>query len=251
MTSDAVARGLHRASPGANVLLLIVMAGAVLASPSLPVRACVIGLLVVLAIWSRVAVRGLVTSLRFVLVFALILFVAQALSIREGAAVLRVPIAVTVGGLEAGAAMALRFLAILAASFLFIHVTDPDRLAGSLIRWGVPYRYGYLLILALRFVPFFRRELRIVREAQRMRGIRTSVRSLAGIRSAVRYTFVPVLVSGLMRVDSIAMSMKGRCFGLHSKRTRTAASRLGPADAVVVAICAGLIAATVITRGGG
>jgi energy-coupling factor transporter transmembrane protein EcfT len=35
----------------------------------------------------------------------------------------------------------------------------------------------------------------------------------------VRYTFVPVLVSGLHRVDAIAISMRGRCFGLSATRT--------------------------------
>jgi energy-coupling factor transport system permease protein len=115
--------------------------------------------------------------------------------------------------------MALRFLVILSASALFVRTTDPDRLAQGLIRSGIPYRYGYLLILALRFVPFFQDELRSVREAQRVRGIEVSVRSPRRIAHAARYTFVPVLVSGLHRVDAISISMKGRCFGLYPKRT--------------------------------
>jgi energy-coupling factor transport system permease protein len=141
--------------------------------------------------------------------------------------------------------MALRFLVILSSSFLFVHVTDPDRLAGMLIRCGIPYRYGYLLILSLRFVPFFRRELRVVREAQTVRGLRPSVRSLRGIRRAVRYTFVPVLVSGLMRVDSIALSMKGRCFGLHPRRTASRSERFREADGVAMA-CVGLLVALAV-----
>ena len=145
--------------------------------------------------------------------------------------------------------MAVRFLGILAASFLFVDVTDPDRLAHGLIRLGIPYRFGYLLILALRFVPFFRDELRAVREAQRMRGIMVSVRSPRAILHAVRYTFVPVLVSAMSRVDSIALSMKGRCFGLHPTRTATGRELWGLWDGVAIAVGVAAVAFGLLTTG--
>jgi len=234
--------GLRAAGPAANLLLLGGLVGSAFASPSLIVRGVAFGAVLLLAGWSGVGVSRFLRSLRFVLLFSAILFVAQALSVREGAALLDGFLRVTDLGLRSGAGITLRFLVVLASSLLFVSVTDPDRLAGTLIQAGVPYRYGYLLILALRFVPFFQRELRIVREAQRVRGLAVSVRSPAGIRRAVRYTFLPVLVSGLMRVDSIALSMKGRCFGLHRRRTAPSAGRLRLADGAAVG-CVALLAA--------
>jgi energy-coupling factor transport system permease protein len=203
----------------AGFVLLLALVGVVLAVPSLIVEGAIL-----LGVGGLVIISGdrptqFLRRLRFVLLFALVLFIAQALSIHTGRVFVTSPVRITAGGLLAGAKMALRFLVILSASALFVQTTDPDRLAQGLIRMGVPYRYGYLLILALRFVPFFQDELRSVREAQRVRGIEVSVRSPRRIAHAVRYTFVPVLVSGLHRVDSIAISMKGRCFGLHPKRT--------------------------------
>jgi len=238
--------GLRVATPAANLLLLGVLVGVVLSSTSVAVRGGALGVVVLLAGWSGVPVRSFLRSLRFVLVFAAVLFVAQALSIHEGTALIDRFVRITDVGLLAGAGMALRFLVILASSFLFVSVVDPDRLAGALIRWGIPYRYGYLLILSLRFVPFFRRELRIVREAQSVRGLRPSVRSMKRIRRAIRYTFVPVLVSGLMRVDSIALSMKGRCFGLHRRRTAVRAERFRAVDIVVVCCVAALAGLAVV-----
>ena len=232
--------GLRTATPAANLALLGGLVGVVLSSGSVAVRAGALGFVLLLAGWSGVPARSFLRSLRFVLVFAVVLFVAQALSIHEGTPLIDGFVRVTDAGLLAGAGMALRFLVILASSFLFVSVVDPDRLAGALIRWGIPYRYGYLLILALRFVPFFRRELRTVREAQSVRGLRPSIRSPRGIRRAVRYTFVPVLVSGLMRVDSIALSMKGRCFGLHRRRTACRSERLRAADGVALGCVAAL-----------
>jgi energy-coupling factor transport system permease protein len=233
-------RGLHRVTPGTGVILLASLLFAVLGCESLLVKAAALLTVFGLAIWSERSARAWTASLRFVILFAVLLFVAQGLAVRTGAVVFRIGIPITLDGVKAGANMALRFLVILSASFLFAVTTDPDALAGSLIRWGIPYRYGFTLILALRFVPFFRNELRIVREAQRLRGIRISVRSINGIRRAIRYTFVPVLVSGLIRVDTIAMSMKGRAFGLHRRRTISHRTRATWEDGLVWC-CSGII----------
>ena len=225
-----------------------------LVSPSLWLRGAVLLIVFLLSIVARgdagVGIRRPV-GLRFVFLFALILFLAQTLSIREGQTVIRLGVAITDGGIRAGGAMALRFLLILSASFLFVRVTDPDRLAHALIRWGIPYRYGYAFVLALRFVPFFQNELRTVREAQRLRGIRTSVRSIDGIRRAVRFTFLPVLVSGLVRVDAISMSMKGRAFGVHRSRTRSEPLKWSALDAAAILLSVGLIVLAVVSRRNG
>ncbi len=243
--------GLHAATPATNLVLLAGLVGVVLASPSVVVRLGALGAILLLAGWSGVPVGAFLRGLRFVLVFAAVLLVAQALSIREGTPLIEGFPRITDVGLLAGAGMALRFLVVLSSSLLFVHVVDPDRLAGTLIRCGIPYRYGYLLILSLRFVPFFRRELRVVREAQRVRGLSPSVRSLRGIRQAIRYTFVPVLVSGLMRVDSIALSMKGRCFGLYRRRTAPRRERLRLADGIALGSVVLLVALAVLAARGG
>lgn len=244
----AGSRGLHRVKPGSGLLLLGCLLFAVLGAGSLIVKTAVLGLLFLLAIWSGESAWAWCKSLRFVVFFAVFLFLAQVLSVREGAVLFRVGLAVTSSGLISGANMALRFMVVLSASFLFVLTTDPDALAASLIRWGIPYRYGFTLILALRFVPFFRNELRTVREAQRMRGIQTSVRSIRGLRRALRYTFVPVLVSGLIRVDTIAMSMKGRAFGLYRHRTRSTQHPLTMEDGLVWLCCALVLIGTIGAR---
>jgi len=245
--------GLRGIGVEGNLLLLAGFLAVGLVSPSLWLKGAV--LCIVLLLLSRSggpkqqAVQGPI-GLKFVFVFAFILFIAQALSVREGSLLFHVGVPITSGGLRAGGAMALRFLLILTSSFLFVTVTDPDRLAHSLIRWGIPYRFGYAFVLSLRFVPFFRNELRIVREAQQIRGIRTSVRSLSRIRRAVRFTFIPVLVSGLMRVDSIAMSMKGRAFGLHRTRTSPRFVKLGAADLLAAVSFGVLVALVALSRKG-
>jgi len=241
-------RGLHRAGPVGNLLVLAGFLAVGLTPGGVLLKLAAIGVLTGLVLLSDASPSEFARSLRFVIVFALILFLAQVLSVRDGRILTRIGLSITDRGLLAGAGMALRFLVILSASFLFVTVTDPDRLAHLFVRLGIPYRYGYVLILALRFVPFFRDELRTVRAAQQLRGIRPSVRSLSGIRRAIRYTFVPVLASGLMRVDSIAMSMKGRCFGLHQHRSVALIDRPTWADGLA-ALCGGLLIAAAVLSG--
>lgn len=241
-------RGLHRVSPGSGLLLLACMLFAVLGAGSLVVKVVVLIVVFGLAAWSEGSAWAWCKSLRFVALFATLLFLAQVLAIRDGSVLFRIGIPVTTSGVVSGANMALRFLVVLSSSFLFALTTDPDDLASSLIRWGIPYRYGFTLILALRFVPFFRNELRIVREAQRLRGIRTSVRSIRGIRRAIRYTFIPVLISGLIRVDTIAMSMKGRAFGLHRRRTPSSQRSLTIEDGLIWFCCGLILTGTLLAR---
>jgi energy-coupling factor transport system permease protein len=241
-------RGLHRVNPGTGLFLLASTLFAALGAGSLATKAGTLALVFCLAIWSEGSVRTWCRSLRFVMFFAMLLFLAQMLTLREGSILFRFGIPVTIEGVMAGANMALRFLVILSASFTFALTTDPDALASVLIRWGVPYRYGFTLILALRFVPFFRNELRIVREAQRLRSVQTSVRTIRGIQRAIRYTFVPVLISGLIRVDTITMSMKGRAFGLLRRRTSPPHAALTWTDGLIWGCCGVLIAATLLAR---
>ena len=230
------------------MLLLLSFLFAVLAAPSVLVKLGALAVVLILAALSGEGPRAFLRSTRFVVIFASFLFVAQAISIHDGRTILSLGIDITDRGLLSGARMALRFLVILSSSVLFVTVTDPDRFAHALIRLGIPYRYGFILVLALRFVPFFREELKTVREAQRMRGVSPSVRSLSSLRRAIRYTFLPVLVSGMTRVDSIAISMKGRCFGLHKQRTSARENHWGRADWAVVALSASLICFTIIAR---
>ena len=248
MDPSMTERGLHRVLPGTGLALLLSLVFAVLGSRSLVVGMGAFGLVTALAFWSGQSPWGWFRSLRYVLFFALFLFLAQVLSIQSGRAVFRIWRTVTTGGLHAGATMALRFLTILSSSFLYVTTTDPDRLANTLIRWGIPYRYGYTFILALRFVPFFRKELRTVREAQQLRGMRVSVRSPRRLLRALEFVFVPVLVSGLVRVDTIAMSMKGRAFGLHPRRTLPPKQAMTREDVAIWCCVIGLLAITLLAR---
>jgi energy-coupling factor transport system permease protein len=87
------------------------------------------------------------------------------------------------------------------------------------MRAGLPYRYGFALITALRLVPTFEQEGEIVYSAQLARGMRYDVRSPRRFLTLARQFVLPLLISALGKVDALAVSMEGRCFGKYRRRT--------------------------------
>jgi energy-coupling factor transporter transmembrane protein EcfT len=242
------ARFLHRASPATGLLLLGAFLAVALASGGLLVRAGSVLLVPALALLSGESPHALLRRGRFLLLFALVLVFAQVLFVRGGEPLFSFWSRPTARGIEIGAAMALRFLLIVSSSLLFVLTTGADRLGSWIARSGLPHRYGTVVVLALRFAPFFQQELRAVRDAQRVRGIDASLRTPRGLLRAVRYTFVPVLVAGLSRADALAISMVSRGFGLSLRRTARPGPPLGWRDLVGVLLSLLLVAAAVVSR---
>jgi energy-coupling factor transport system permease protein len=129
------------------------------------------------------------------------------------------PLRLTTGGVEVGIYVAARFLCVVFLSYLFVLTTSPNDLAYAFMQAGLPYRYGFALITALRLVPLFQQEAAIVYQAQLARGVQYDRRNLRRLVILARQYILPMLVSALRKVDSLAVSMEGRCFGAYQQRT--------------------------------
>jgi energy-coupling factor transport system permease protein len=163
---------------------------------------------------------GQVRGTRLFITTAFLLGVLQVVFVHEGDLLFRLgPVAVTSGGLEAGTYIASRFLSVILLSYLFVLTTEPNDLAYGLMQAGLPYRYGFALITALRLVPTFEQEGQVVYKAQLARGVQYDVRSPRRYLTLARQFFLPLLVSALGKVDTLAVSMEGRCFGKYPDRT--------------------------------
>jgi energy-coupling factor transport system permease protein len=201
-----------------------------------------------LAACPLVGVRlGQVRGSRLFISTALLLGLLQVIFVHAGATLLQIgPLTITTGGLETGVYVAGRFLSVVLLSYLFVLTTNPNDLAYALMRTGLPYRYGFALITALRLVPVFEQEGQTVYNAQLARGVRYDVRSPRRFLTLARQFFLPLLVSALGKVDSLAVSMEGRCFGKYQTRTHLRevhTSRLDILGGVLLALA---IAATVL-----
>jgi energy-coupling factor transport system permease protein len=175
---------------------------------------------------------------------ALLLGLLQVIFVDGGATLLQLgPLTITSDGIEAGIYVAGRFLSVILLSYLFVLTTEPNDLAYALMHAGVPYRYGFALITALRLVPTFEQEGQTVYNAQLARGVRYDVKSPRRFLTLARQFFLPLLVSALGKVDAMAVSMEGRCFGKYPSRTFLREVRATWRDGVAIGVLvAGVLA---------
>jgi len=180
-----------------------------------------------------------VRKLRFIFIFGLMILLVQILWTREGYLLWqldlgRLHFAVWSGGLWGGLGIVLRFVNVIGSSYLFVATTDPNRLAYALMKAGLPYRAGFMLITAMRFIPLFRLELALVKNAQMAKGIELEGLSPRLLIRVVKYLLVPLVVSALSKVDFLTMSMESRAFGLYPTRSYMSAQALTGKDKIAL-----------------
>jgi energy-coupling factor transport system permease protein len=189
---------------------------------------------------------GEVRGVRLFVSTALFLALLQVLFVHQGRVLAHIgPLAPASGGVEAGVYVAGRFLVVVLLSYLFVLTTDPGDLAYGLMRAGLPYRYGFTLITALRLVPLFEQEGQIVYSAQLARGVQYDVRSPRRFLILARQFLLPLLVSALGKVDALAVSMEGRCFGKYPTRTFLRQVRFTRRDVAATAVLLLFVVGTV------
>jgi len=190
-----------------------------------------------------ISLRSDVRGIRFLTTMGVLLFSLQVLFNHSGSSILDVSLgtvnlSVTEVGVANGIYVGGRFLTLVLMSYLFVLTTDPSALAYSLMRIGLPYRYGFVLITALRLAPIFEVESNTVYQAQLTRGIEYDVRSPRRFLTLARQLILPLLVSALSKVDDLAVSMEGRCFGKYPTRTYRRAPNYGSTDILALVVLA-------------
>jgi energy-coupling factor transport system permease protein len=125
----------------------------------------------------------------------------------------------TIDGAAAGGRAAGRLLVVVLASTLFTITTEPFSLSCGLMRMGMPYRWGFALVTALRLAPMFRFEAHHVYRAQLARGVRYDAFGPRRWWLLLRHLCFPLLLSAMRAAQALSLSMEGRAFGLHRRRT--------------------------------
>ena len=118
------------------------------------------------------------------------------------------------GGTATSAIVAgLRMLCMTAIFVLLIDTTRLQDLTAALVtQCRIPYEYAFMFTAALRFVPDFMRESKIVREAQACRGLSTDggfLKKMSSYGSVIQ----PLLLKSLGRSETMALSLELRGFG--------------------------------------
>lgn len=232
---------VHRLHPVVKLawLLWVTVAVFVFDSATLPLVAvgCTLGLL-----WLSGVAPWRVPGMRLWVTLGAVILATHVLLLRVGDPLLG---PVTTGGLTAGVRAVGRLLAVILMSALFVATTEPVALACALMRVGLPYRWGFALVTALRLAPVFRFEAHHVYRAQLVRGVAYDAAGPRRWWLMLRHLCLPLLVSALRTAHALSLSMEGRAFGLYPRRTYLREVAVGGRDLVAAALLAVSIGAAV------
>ncbi|HEY0584197.1 MAG TPA: energy-coupling factor transporter transmembrane component T, partial [Chloroflexota bacterium] len=125
------------------------------------------------------------------------------------------PLAITDDGINGGFRFGARIVLIAFSSLAFVWTTDPRAMALTMTYFRVPYRFAYMLVVALRILPVLENEATVIREAQAVRG----VAEVQGRVERLQRYALPLLVAGIRKSEAMAVAMDCRGFGCYPKRT--------------------------------
>ena len=116
--------------------------------------------------------------------------------------------------------MSLKVICVVPVALLFIACTNPSEFAASLASIGVSYRVGYAVSLALRYIPDVQREYHNISQVQQARGIDLTGKDkfFTRLKNSVAI-LLPLVLSGLNRIETVSNAMELRGFGRKNKRT--------------------------------
>jgi energy-coupling factor transport system permease protein len=223
---------VHKLHPVVKLVWLLSVTVAVFAFNS-PVLPAVIVAVAAGLLWHAGVAPWRLPAARLWLTLGLAIFIAQIVVVRDGEPVLGL---FTTGGLVAGGRALGRLLAVILASALFVVTTEPVTLACALMRVGLPCRWGFALVTALRLAPVFRIEAHHVYRAQLARGVAYDARGPRRWWLLLRHLSMPLLVSALRTAHTLSLSMEGRAFGLYPQRTSSREITFRIGDAVALAL---------------
>jgi energy-coupling factor transport system permease protein len=122
--------------------------------------------------------------------------------------------------LEIMAAMraVLRLIILAASGLLFMLTTPVSRFIRSLEKMRLPFSLIFVLTMAIRFFPHCLREMELIRDNARSRGVWGRALILHPYRSC-RALLFPLLVRSLKKADALALAATIRGFGGPAQRS--------------------------------
>jgi len=225
---------LSNLNPLTNSILLVAVVITTLISSELIHQVIILATLTILFSLSEIRVLQL-QGIRFLLFTSVFIGVVQILFFRQGEILFSIaglPIYTT--AVNRAVFYSTRFISIILESYLFVFSTDPNALVYMLMQVGLPYRFGFALVNALRMLPISRDEMQRIHIAQVSRGARYRFFPLSSFAGQVSRFLQVLIISLIKRVDSLVYSLEGRSFGFYKNRTFFRKSDMRSTDWIVI-----------------
>lgn len=245
---------LHRADPRAKFVAVAVVAVALFTRDSFAALAVYGGATVVAFALSGVPPAWLWRGMRPVLWLVGLTFFAQVLFAPGEPFAEFGPFELSREGLRLAGFLSLRLVILILAGSVLTLTTAPVALTDALAWLGRPLRrlrvpsdeLALMVTIALRFIPTLLVELDTIMRAQRARGADFSRGGPLRRARALVPVLVPLFVMSFRRADDLALAMEARCYVPGARRTRLYPLHARPADAVLLAVTAAVIAVAAV-----
>ncbi|UTR13694.1 energy-coupling factor transporter transmembrane protein EcfT [Salipaludibacillus sp. LMS25] len=126
---------------------------------------------------------------------------------------------VTTGSVMVGISLALRSLCFVALSLLFVLTTDSTAFMLSLMQqFKLPPKLTYGILAGYRFLPTFKHEFEVLKQAHRIRGVGRAKGIKGRINQCRRYA-IPLMANAIRKAERVAIAMESKGFTGSSHRT--------------------------------
>ena len=119
----------------------------------------------------------------------------------------------TIGGLAEGGVLGLRLINMAFVVFVWLYTTDQTAIVQSLVKLKVPYEWGLVLALALRYIPTFQGTYHMIVQAQQSRGLDFSQEKGWKRVQRMMPIFVTMIITSLKASNQLAMALEARALG--------------------------------------
>ncbi len=214
---------LHRLNPLTKIVCILAIGTAAILSDQVPVLlAILIGL--ALAAWRGRISNEILRQSALIAVMSVILIALTILTVPHGTVLgtlipQPVPgiggaIPITLGALEIGILLTLRFMVLITLFQIFVISTQPRDLVHALEWMRVPPEYTLMFVLALRFIPSLQLEALRIHEAQLARGYNPGRGFVGKIRSLAPL-MIPLVANSLGKATVLGLTIDLRGYRRH------------------------------------
>ncbi|WP_277673979.1 energy-coupling factor transporter transmembrane component T family protein [Piscibacillus halophilus] len=128
-------------------------------------------------------------------------------------------IEITTGSLQVGVSLALRSMCFIALTLLFALTTDPTKLMLSMMQQlKLPPKLTYGILAGYRFLPLFKHELDLLRQAHQIRGV-SRTKGIKGRIERLKRYMIPLLANAIRKSERVANAMESKGFTGSRQRT--------------------------------
>ena len=212
---------LHSLNPLTKIFLSLMLCVSCFVTGSPIFCVMIILLNIAMASVAGISSRAL-AMLRTLIKFCAFLFFIQVFFIREGTILLSLPfnVYVTDKGFMFSLMMALRLIGATLPLALMLSITKVNDLSNVLVgRVGIPYKYAFSLITAIRFIPVFTAEMAGIMEAQTARGVAFDTKNIFKKIGLIFPLCVPLLITSVRKIEGAAISAELRGFNCRKRES--------------------------------